>query len=158
MTGRINPLAITLESRPDPDSGLESRLSFQHAMAVALIDGAAYPAQFTDEKASDPALARLRRKIDMAGDAAVAQDACEVTITLADGRSYTERVEHATGTLENPMSGPQLEEKFRAQTSGVLSKDRIDEALAAIDRLEAIDDVGRLVELCRIQNNEETKT
>jgi 2-methylcitrate dehydratase PrpD len=155
VTGRINPLAITLESRPDPDSGLESRLSFQHAMAVALIDGAAYPAQFTDAKASDPAIARLRRKIDMTGDTAVAQDACEVTVTLADGRSYTERVGHATGTLENPMRGPQLEEKFRALTAGVLPRNRIEEVLTTIDRLEALDDVSRLVELCRIQQHEE---
>lgn len=148
ITGRVNPLAITLESRPDPDSGLESRLSFQHAMAVALVDGAAYPAQFTDARASDPVIARMRRKIDVTGDPAFAEDACEITVTLADGRSHTERIAHATGTLENPMTGVQLETKFRALTEGVLGRSRVDALIEMLDSLERLDDVGRLVELC----------
>jgi 2-methylcitrate dehydratase PrpD len=148
VTGRVNPLAITLESRPDPDSGLESRLSFQHSMAVALIDGGAYPEQFTDARASDLDIARVRAKIAVTGDANVAQDACEITIALDDGRSYTERVTHATGTLENPMRGPQLEEKFRALTQDVLPRGRADEVLDSIDRLETLPDIGRLLELC----------
>jgi 2-methylcitrate dehydratase PrpD len=157
VTGRVNPLAITLESRPHPDSGLESRLSFQHAMAVALIDGAAYPSQFTDARASDPIVARLRDKIDVTGDAGIAQDACEITVTLDDGRAYTERIAHATGTLDNPMTGAQLEEKFRALTAGVLEQGRVDELLATLMGLEDLDDVSRLVELCRTKQNEEKR-
>ena len=157
VTGRVNPLAITLESRPQPDSGLESRLSFQHSMAVALIDGAAYPEQFTDARASDPKVAHLRSKIAVTGDPNVAEDACEIAIALDDGRSYTERVAHATGTLQNPMSGAQLEEKFRALTAGVLPQGRADDVLEAIDRLEALDDVSALVALCTTQKHEETQ-
>lgn len=149
VTGRVNPLAITLESRPQPDSGLESRLSFQHAMAVALIDGAAYPEQFTDACASDAQVARLRSTIAVTGDAGIAQDACEITVTLDDGRSYTERVAHATGTLENPMRAPQVAEKFRALTAEVLTKGRADDVIAAIHRLETLYEIGPLVDLCR---------
>ncbi|HEX2828621.1 MAG TPA: MmgE/PrpD family protein [Burkholderiales bacterium] len=148
VTGRVNPLAITLESRPDPDSGLESRLSFQHAMAAALIDGAAYPEQFTDARASDAQVARLRSKIAVTGDAGIAQDACEITVTLDDGRSYTERVAHATGTLENPMRGPRLEEKFRALTAGVLPPARAGEVIDAVARLETLYEAGTLAALC----------
>jgi hypothetical protein len=40
----VNPLAIRLESRPEPADGLAARLSFQHAMAAAFVDGACLPA------------------------------------------------------------------------------------------------------------------
>ena len=153
--GRVNPLAITLESRPEPKSGLESRLSFQHALAVALIDGTAYPSQFTDERASDPAVARLRGKIDVTGDDSIAQDACELTLTLDDGSMHTERVAHATGTLENPMSDTQIEEKFRALTRPVLGRSRADQLLETLGRLEVVEDVSDIVDLCRTNENEE---
>ena len=148
--GRVNPLAITLESRPDPETGLEGRLSFQHAMAVALIDGVAYPAQFTDGRVNDPVIAGLRRNIHVVGDAAIAQDACELTLTLTGGTTYTERVLHATGTLDNPMTDAQLEEKFRALAGSVLPPTQVDQLLEMLWKLETLDDVGELVRLCRI--------
>lgn len=155
VSGRVNPLAITLESRPNPGSGLESRLSFQQAMAVALIDGAAYPSQFTDARASDPAVARLRGKIDVTGDDAIAQDACELTLTLDDGSEHTERVAHATGTLDNPMSDTQIEEKFLALTQSVLGTSRAERLLDTLGRLEIVEDMNDIVELCRVSKNEE---
>jgi 2-methylcitrate dehydratase PrpD len=158
VSSRVNPLAIKLESRRDPKSGLESRLSFQHAMAVALIDGAAYPAQFTDARASDPAVARLREKIEVTGDDAVPQDACELTLTLADGSSCTEHVAHATGTLENPMSDSQIEEKFRALALCVLPQDRVDQLLDVLGRLERLEDVSELIDLCQVQPSKRRET
>lgn len=149
ISGRVNPLTITLESRPDPATGLEGRLSFQHAMAVALVDGAAYPAQFTDARVADPAVADVRKKIDVVADRAIAQDACELTVTLNNGESYTERVLHATGVPENPMSDAQLEEKFRALASDVLPPGRADALLDALWQLEREADVSRLAALCR---------
>jgi 2-methylcitrate dehydratase PrpD len=150
VTGRVNPLAIKLESRPEPDTGLEGRLSFQHAMAVALVDGAAYPAQFVDARVCDPLVAALRRKIEVVGDEAIAQDACELTIGLTDGTTYTEHVPHATGTLDNPMSDAQLEEKFRALAGTVLPRRRVEALLRRLWELERLDDVGELLRLCRI--------
>ncbi|MGZ8267069.1 MAG: MmgE/PrpD family protein [Burkholderiales bacterium] len=153
VTGRVNPLAIKLESRPEPDTGLEGRLSFQHAMAVALVDGAAYPAQFVDARVRDPVVAALRRKIEVVGDEAIAQDACELTISLTDGTTYTEHVPHATGTLDNPMSDAQLEEKFRALAGTVLPRQRVEELLKRLWELERQDDVGELLRLCRIRKS-----
>lgn len=151
VSGRVNPLAIKLEGRIDPRSGLESRLSFPHAMSVALIDGAASPSQFTDVRAGDPEVRRLREKILVTGDAAIAQDACELTVTLADGNTHTERVAHATGTLENPMTDLQIAAKFRTLASSVLPQSRVDRLLEALDRLEHLDDVSALIDLCQLQ-------
>ena len=150
VSGRVNPLAIRLESRPHPNTGLEGRLSFQHAIAMAFIDGTAYPAQFTDERVSNPVAASLRSKINVAGDESMPQDACELTLTLTDGGSYTERVSHATGTIDNPMTDAQLNEKFQTLVGGVLSRIRAEELLEVLWQLERLDNMGKLVSLCRI--------
>lgn len=150
IRGRVNPLTVKLESRPEPKTGLEGRLSFQHAMTVALVDGACFPAQFTDERVLDPVVAGLRRKIQVEGDASVAQDQCELTMTLADGSVYMERVEHATGSPANPVTDAQLDEKFRVLACSVLPKARVGLLLAALWQLERVDDVGEIIKLCRI--------
>jgi len=150
ILGRVNPLTIKLESRPEPRTGLEGRLSFQHAMAVALVDGACFPAQFTNEHVLDPVVAELRRKIQVEGDASMAQDGCELTMTLADGSTYAQRVEHATGSPANPVTDAQLDEKFRVLAGTVLPKARVGRLLAALWQLEHVDDVGEIIKLCRI--------
>jgi 2-methylcitrate dehydratase PrpD len=152
--GRVNPLTIKLENRPEPKTGLEGRLSFQHAMTVALVNGACVPAQFTDAHVLDPVVAGLRRKIQVEGDASVAQDQCELTMTLADGSVYTERVEHATGSPANPMTDAQLEEKFRVIAGSVLPEARVGRLLAALWQLERVDDVGEIIKLCRCARRE----
>lgn len=149
VRGRVNPLTIKLESRPEPRTGLEGRLSFQHAMAAALVDGACFPAQFTDEHVIDPAIAALRRKILVEGDESVAQDQCELTMTLVDG-VVTERVQHATGSPANPVTDAQLDEKFRLLAGSVLPKARVGRLLETLWQLERLEDVGDMIKLCRI--------
>jgi 2-methylcitrate dehydratase PrpD len=149
----VNPLAITLESRPEPASGLVGRLSFQHAMAVALVDGAAFPEQFTDARVNDPAVAALRRLIQVEGDDALGPDQCDLTLTLADGRTYTQRVEHASGTPDNPVTDAQLETKFRVLAGRCLPRARVNRLLNALWELENLDNVGDIVKMCRIPRN-----
>ncbi|MBC7778926.1 MAG: MmgE/PrpD family protein [Proteobacteria bacterium] len=149
--GRVNPLTIRLESRPAPRSGLEGRLSFQHAMAAALVDGECTPRQFTDERVDDPAIASLRGRIAVDADPAVAQDQCEVTLTLSDGRALTTRVVAASGSLGNPMTDAQLDGKFRALAGTVLARTRVERLLDTLWHLEAVDDVTAIIKLCRLR-------
>jgi len=94
-------------------TGLEGKFSFYHAMAVALIDGTAYPEQFTDSRVQDPVVSALRDCIMATPDSSLAEDQSVVTLTMHDGRSYTETIHHATGSPENPMTDEKVNEKFR---------------------------------------------
>ena len=147
---RVNPLTVKLESRPDPRTGLEGRLSFQHAMTVALIDGACFPAQFTDRRVRDPDVVALRDKIRVETDPAIAQDQCELMLVLDDGSSCSERVEHATGSPRNPVSDAQLERKFCELARSVLPAGRVKKLLAALWQVEQAEDVLGIIGLCRI--------
>ena len=147
VSARVHPLVLELMDRPNPRVGLEGKFSHQHSMAVGLIDGGAFPAQYTDERVLDPAVAALRDKIRATVDTSVAEDAAEVTVTLRDGRSITESVEHATGAPANPMSDAQLESKFRTLARRVLSQSQADELLAALWALDTADDVTGVMAL-----------
>ena len=149
VSARVHSLVLELMDRPNPRVGLEGKFSHQHSMAVGLIDGGAFPAQYTDERVLDPAVAALRDKIRATVDASVAEDAAEVTVTLRDGRSITESVEHATGAPANPMSDAHLESKFRTLARRVLSQSQADELLAALWALDTADDVTGVMALTR---------
>jgi 2-methylcitrate dehydratase PrpD len=69
---------------------------------------------------------------------------------LHDGRSHTERVAHATGSPDNPVTDAQLERKFRELAGSVLPKARVKRLLATLWRLEQVTDVGEIIKLCRI--------
>ena len=147
---RVNPLAIKLESRPEPATGLEGRLSFQHAMTAALVDGVCLPAQFTDARVHDPVVAGLRRRIEVEGDAAIAQDQCEVTLTLADGSRPSERIAHASGSPDNPVTDAQLNAKFLGLAGSVMPKARARRLLDTLWALEQVEDMATVLALCRL--------
>ena len=116
-------------------------------MAAALIDSQALPAQFTDERAADPVLESLRDRIDFDEDPSLPRRAVRVTLELTDGRTYTERMDHPTGTPGNPMSDTMVQEKFHGLASAVLGVKKADEAQSALWSVDAMPDVSRLIPL-----------
>lgn len=129
----VSPPTLALAGKREPRTGLESKFSVYQGVALALLYGDADPRRFEDKYALDPALAALRARITAETDPRLAKDQAEVTITLTDGREVTTRIEHAVGSLVNPMSDADLDDKFRGLCEEALSKQQID----------------RLLELCR---------
>ena len=149
VTAKVQPLVLELMDRQHPRIGLEGKFSHQHSMAVGLVDGGAFPAQYTDEKVKDPVITALREVIKATVDPAMPDDAAEVTMTLKDGRSITEKVDHATGAPENPMSDAQLEDKFRTLAERVLSKEQSEKLLARLWDIDKADDVSEIMAMAR---------
>ncbi len=108
---RMNPLALEITGRETPASGLEGKLSVAHAVAVALVHGAAGVAQFTDSCVGEPVIVALRSRVSTQADAACDKAEAHVEIKLKDGRRLALHVAHATGSLEKPMSDAALENK-----------------------------------------------
>ncbi len=151
VQARVHPLVLELVDRPNPRVGLEGKFSYQHSMAVGLLDGAAFPAQYTDARVADPQVARLRDCIQATIDESMEEDAAEVAITLQDGQAFTQRVEHATGAPDNPVTDRQLDEKLRALAGDVMPPPEVEQLLAALWALDEADDVNRVVGLMRLQ-------
>ena len=68
---------------------------------------------------------------------------------MADGSKLTARCEHPRGSLENPLSRAQIEDKFRTYAKGVLPDAAADEVIGAVNKLEDCASVRRIMELLR---------
>jgi 2-methylcitrate dehydratase PrpD len=113
---RVHPLVLSITGVVEPSSGLQSKFSTLHSAAVALLDGAAGVAQYSDAKAADPRVAALRRKVNPVADETLRKDEAYAAIT-AGGERHETHVAHASGTTANPMSDAAIEAKFLANAS-----------------------------------------
>ncbi len=141
-------LAPSLSRRRHPHTGLDGKFCYWHAAAVALADGAALPAQFTDARVKDRVVAALRDKIELHVDPSLkSHTAAVATLTITDGRTYTERVDYATGTPENPMTDQQVEGKFRALAGEVLPREQVDRAAEMLWQFDKVSDARNVIPL-----------
>jgi 2-methylcitrate dehydratase PrpD len=117
----------------------------QHAVAAALVHGAAGLEQFTDACVADPAVAALRGKVEVLRDPSFSTIAAGVDITTSDGAVHRLSQTAARGSEVNPMSDRDLEQKLKT-AAGALSLDPAP-LIEAIWALESSDDVFRLASL-----------
>jgi 2-methylcitrate dehydratase PrpD len=143
---RVHPLVLSITGVVDPSTGLQSKFSTLHSAAVALIDGAAGTAQYSDAKATDPAVAALRRKVKVVTDDALGKDEAYAVVT-AGGRRYETHVAHASGTTNNPMNDAAIEAKFLANATPVIGRDRAERARDMVLTLERQPDMQALIAL-----------
>jgi 2-methylcitrate dehydratase PrpD len=142
-----HPLVPELMGKSEPGSGLEARFSAVHAVAVAVLDGAATLRQFTDERVADPAVAALRRRVVLRPDSRCGRQAATVRARLAGGRVEEVVVEAVASSRERPLTDSQLAQKFTGLVEPVLPGAAAPalEALWALGEGSDLPDVARLV-------------
>jgi 2-methylcitrate dehydratase PrpD len=143
---RLHPLVLTITGVTEPTSGLQSKFSFRHSAAVALVDGAAGIGQYSDARAADPAVAALRRKATAVADQTLRKDEAHAAIVAA-GVRHTVHIAHASGTTDNPMSDAAIEAKFLANATAAIGLARAHQACAIIWSLDQVADVRELIAL-----------
>jgi 2-methylcitrate dehydratase PrpD len=143
---RVHPLVLSITNVVEPASGLQSKFSYRHSAAVALADGGAGVAQYSDARAADPAVAALRRKVHAVADETLGKDEASATVT-ADGVRHVAHVAHASGTTDNPMSDAAIEDKFLANAGPAVGGERAKGVSERVWSLEACADVRELIAL-----------
>jgi len=143
---RVHPLVLSITGVIEPSTGLQSKFSTLHSAAVALIDGAAGTAQYTEAKATDPAVAALRRKIKPVADETLRKDEAYAAI-IAGGKRHEVHIPHASGTADNPMSDAQIEAKFLANATPVIGAANAKRATERVWSLEKQADIRELIAL-----------
>lgn len=142
----VRPVVLDVMGVNEPQDGLQSKFSVYHCFAVGLLDGAAGPDQYSDERALDPHVVELRRKVTAHLDPDMPKDACQVDVTLADGSRLSHHVEHASGSVDKPMTDEQLRDKFLALTASRLGSRSHDlwDAAWNVDQLDRLDSLFTL--------------
>ena len=126
--------------------------SLPYSLAVGLVDGMVTPLQFMQDRIDDPALIPVMDKIKV-----VPNDEFEalfpkfqpsqVTITLADGTSFTERVDVPKGDPRDPMTEAEIAVKFNALGEAVVGEATCTELRSLIMGMEREANVDRLMGL-----------
>jgi len=123
--------------------------SAYYVTAIAILERALGPAQYSEQKFSDPTVRELSDKIsleintdlDKFGRAGITE------ISTRQGKKYSCRIEYPKGHPRNPMSDEELREKFHAVTEGSLGGMQRQRIVDAVADLEKINDISRFMRL-----------
>ncbi len=140
---RVNPFVLQVTGQADPRTGLEGKFSAYHCAAVALLDGPARKAQFTDARVNDPNAVALRRRVRLIPEETIRRDECWVVVGLKDGTKWEKHVPRGSGTVENPLSDEALGEKFMDLAAPVIGP-RARQVLDFVWGLDRLDDAAKV--------------
>ncbi|UCF92501.1 MAG: MmgE/PrpD family protein [Desulfobacterales bacterium] len=145
---RRHPAWADYHTIAQPHNYHEAQVSLPYSVAIALMEGKATVAQYTDAKLTAPQVLQLARKVRIIPDASLPRGvSCAMKIVTANGRTYEARVDYAKGSRENPMTDAEHKAKFRALASPVLSPGKIEQVSALADNLAELEDISQLSRL-----------
>jgi 2-methylcitrate dehydratase PrpD len=144
----VHPRVMQIAAIRQPRTGLEGKFSIYHAAAVALVEGVAGERQFSDEVVLAPTVIDLRRRVNATVDPSLAKDQARVSVLKQNGDVSSVFVEHAVGSLENPMSDRMIEDKFLSLVDGILSPAKARFVIDACWRADALADAAEIAASC----------
>ncbi len=145
---RVHSLVLELTGKKTPKDGLQGKFSVYHGCAVGLMFGRAGEEEFSDAIVNDPQVVALRDKVEASVDDGIDEAEVHVTALLKDGRRVEVHVEHAIGSLQNPLTDDQLEAKFAALVVPVLGQASSDAITRSCRTLATLADLRDLTALC----------
>jgi 2-methylcitrate dehydratase PrpD len=145
---RVHSLVLELTGKNEPKDGLQGKFSVYHGCAAGLLFGRAGEEEFSDAVVNEPRVVALRNKVQATVDDSIDEAAVRVTAVLTDGRRVAVNVDHAIGSLENPLTDAQLEAKFASLVVPVLGQARADQITQHCRTLASVADVRTLTALC----------
>jgi 2-methylcitrate dehydratase PrpD len=146
---KVHSLVLELTGNKEPADGLQAKFSVYHGCAAGLTFGRAAEDEFSDEVVNRTDMVALRRKVVATVDDSIDEASADVTAVLTDGRRVHVFVEHAIGSLQNPMTDAMLETKFRGLSNAVLGAAKTAELVKACWAIGDAADVRTLMELAR---------
>jgi len=122
ITIDVNPLAVEIAGVRDAKTPTAGRFSTAFCVALVLKGYPVSPSDFVAERLNDPEIVDVAKRVSLTGDPTVSRTAARLKATLADGTTITTDVEHAFGSIGNPMGWPQVETKFLSLVEPVLGR------------------------------------
>jgi 2-methylcitrate dehydratase PrpD len=138
-----------------PEGVVDAQFSIPYTVAATLISGGLSLEEFTDAKLRSEEILDLAARVKTIltpefdhGPMDVKPQVVE--IATRDGQVFSERVVYPKGNPNNPVTSDELVAAFRGMASysaKPLSADKIDDAVALVQRLEEVEDVTVLAKL-----------
>jgi 2-methylcitrate dehydratase PrpD len=133
----VHPLVKELTGKTDPRTGLEGKFSVTFACSIALLDGRAGEAEFSDKAVHREDVRALMARIEVLPDPAVPHTQAGATAFTRGGETVETWVEDARGTPGNRLSDVELVEKFHGLADDVIGRDRAESLADAAFSLQS---------------------
>ncbi len=152
IEARVTPMTIRLCGVQQPKKFMDIIFSSPHGVVVGLIYGKGGIREYSEPVANDPLIVALRARVTLVADDSMKDDQTVIKFwyTAPDGIEKVNevRVEHTTGSLENPMTDEQLNSKYEDQArEGRLSEENIRDSMKQCWELEQVADIKSFMRL-----------
>lgn len=144
----VNPQCVRLCFIRQPKTFLEAIFSLYHGCAVGMLYGAGGRRQFTDEVCNRSEVISIRDKIEVLTNGSLRDDEALLKVILRNGKVDEEHVEHAKGSLTNPLTRDQLEQKLIDQSEDAIGLEACKKIITMCWKLDGLEDIYQLLELC----------
>lgn len=122
-----------------------AQMSLAYALAARLVHGHCRLQAYDDEARNDPRIVQWMSRIRLEVDPLLSEDGEPVvTLRTVDGRQASLCVEVPLGAPGNPLSDELLAEKFFSLAMRVMSRERVEELLGQLWRIEEWESVRSL--------------
>lgn len=128
---------------PRPATELQAKFSLQYCVAAALLDGGISLSTFAMDQVGRPEARELGSRVQMIPVQAQGEET-EIEVSLRDGRRLHWGNAEPKGHPQNPLTRAEVEAKFR-KCAAFVPGSRADAALATLDRLEELSEIGSLM-------------
>jgi 2-methylcitrate dehydratase PrpD len=141
------------EVKFNPKNIVDGQFSAPYSVAIALIEGKAFLDEYTEESIRRPDVHAFMKKI-------IIQHApdlekylpnpftARITVTMEDGKIYSNEVIYAKGDPQNPLSWEEILQKFNILVPpSIISKAKKQKIIDIIQQLEQLNDINEFTRL-----------
>jgi 2-methylcitrate dehydratase PrpD len=143
----VHPLVAKIAGKRHAITSTEGKFSSAFCIALGLRGYAVTTRDFTPARLQDPDLVRVASLVELVPSGEVSRTAAHLEITLRSGSVVHESVEHAFGSIENPMGWAELEAKCRVLAADVVGTTRAGQLLTTLRNFGGAGSLERLFEL-----------
>lgn len=148
ITMRRHPAWARYHLNKRPKTYHEAQVSLPYSTAVALVEGSALLPQYQDHKLNDPEILRLSQMIEVVPDDSLPRGvSCLMTLTTSGGAKLSSQVDHPRGSIENPMSWQEMNNKAHMLGDGVLGRAKMDRLIEQAHNVETLPGLAELMQL-----------
>lgn len=139
----VHPDLLCIVRFHKPTEGFRGKFSIDYVLAAMLLDGRVDMESFTDAYCNAPRMRAALQKVRVNAHAEWPDDAASrrrspVSITMNDGRTFTKTVDKVRGSPGNPMTRDELVDKYRGCASRVLTGERLERSIVALESLDRL--------------------
>ena len=152
LSGGFKLVASPEEDKANPKTVVDMQFSMPFGAAVALAYGRASLQEYAEGVPEQPEIRRIMQQVKCVTDPELdahfpKEFRAWAEVATTDGRTLRSDIRYPKGDPENALSWDEMKDKFLTLTSPVISAERQQEIIAAIESLEEMEDVRQLAAL-----------